>query len=33
MTVYKKLTEARLKLLSADMKKSGKNKFAGYEYY
>jgi hypothetical protein len=33
MTVYKKLTEARLKLLSADMKKSGKNKFAGYEYF
>jgi hypothetical protein len=33
MTVYKKLTEARLKLLSVDMKKSGKNKFAGYEYF
>ena len=33
MTVYKKLTEARLKLLSTEMKKSGKNKFAGYEYF
>ena len=33
MTVYKKLAEARVQLLSADMKKSGKNKFAGYEYF
>jgi hypothetical protein len=33
MTVYKKLAEARVKLLGVDMKKSGKNKFAGYEYF
>ena len=33
MTVYKKLAEARVQLLSVDMKKSGKNKFAGYEYF
>ena len=33
MTVYAKLTKARLKLLEVDMKKSGKNKFAGYAYF
>ena len=33
MTVYKKLAEARVQLLFVDMKKSGKNKFAGYEYF
>ena len=33
MTVYKKLAEARVRLLSVEMKKSGKNKFAGYEYF
>jgi hypothetical protein len=32
-SVYKKLAEARVQLLSVDMKKSGKNKFAGYEYF
>jgi hypothetical protein len=33
MTVYAKLADARVQLLSVDMKKSGKNKFAGYEYF
>lgn len=33
MNVYKKLTQARLKLLTAEMKKSGHNKFAGYHYF
>jgi hypothetical protein len=33
MTVYSKLADARVQLLSVDMKKSGKNKFAGYEYF
>ena len=33
MTVYKKLQQARTDFLSADIKKSGKNKFAGYEYF
>jgi hypothetical protein len=33
MTVYKKLAEARVQLLSVDMKKSGHNKFAGYGYF
>ena len=33
MTVYAKLTKARLTLLSVEMKKSGKNKFAGYHYF
>jgi hypothetical protein len=32
MTVYKKLTEARLKLLSADIKKTGHNK-VGFDYF
>jgi len=33
MSVYKKLQTARLMLQSMQLKKSGKNKFAGYEYF
>jgi len=33
MTVYAKLTKARGLLSETKMKKSGKNKFAGYEYF
>ena len=33
MSVHKKLMEARFKLLSTEMKKSGLNKFAGYSYF
>jgi hypothetical protein len=33
MSVYKKLQKARVMLLSSDIKKSGKNKFAGFEYF
>ena len=33
MSVYKKLQQARLKLQSTALKKSGKNKFAGFEYF
>ncbi len=33
MSVYKKLQKARLILLSSDLKKSGRNKFAGFEYF
>ena len=33
MNVYKKLQTARLKLQSTSLKKSGKNKFAGFEYF
>lgn len=33
MSVYKKLQKARAMLLSSDLKKSGKNKFAGFEYF
>jgi len=33
MSVHKKLMQARVKLLSVDMKKSGQNKFAGYSYF
>lgn len=33
MTVYKKLQEARLMLQNTKLTKSGKNKFAGYEYF
>lgn len=33
MNVYKKLQQARLKLQSSSLKKSGRNKFAGYEYF
>lgn len=33
MSVYKKLSEARVAFLQSPVKKSGKNKFAGYEYF
>ena len=33
MNVYKKLQQARIKLQQSPLKKSGKNKFAGYEYF
>jgi hypothetical protein len=33
MKVFKKLQEARVRLLRAELKKSGKNKFAGFEYF
>jgi hypothetical protein len=33
MNVYKKLMEARIKLQSMELKKSGHNKFAGYKYF
>jgi len=33
MSVYKKLQEARIELQSKPLKKSGKNKFAGFEYF
>jgi hypothetical protein len=33
MTVFKKLQEARVKLQETKLSKSGKNKFAGYEYF
>ena len=33
MNVYEKLNEARIKFQSMGVKKSGKNKFAGYDYY
>ncbi|NEZ47836.1 single-stranded DNA-binding protein [Clostridium niameyense] len=33
MSVYKKLADARVKLQEEGLKKSGKNKFAGYEYF
>jgi hypothetical protein len=33
MNVYKKLQIARLALQAKELKKSGKNKFAGYEYF
>lgn len=33
MSVYKKLMEARILLLGTKLKKSGHNKFAGYEYF
>lgn len=33
MSIYKKLAEARVKLQEAKLKKSGLNKFAGYEYF
>jgi hypothetical protein len=33
MGVYKKLMQARLKLHSMELKKSGLNKFAGYKYF
>jgi hypothetical protein len=33
MTVYKKLQEARYRLVNTQLNKSGKNKFAGFEYF
>jgi hypothetical protein len=33
MSVYKKLQEARVILHKTQLNKSGKNKFAGYEYF
>ena len=33
MTVHKKLMQARVKLQSMTLKKSGENKFAGYKYF
>ncbi len=33
MSVYKKLQTARIKLQNTKLTKSGKNKFAGYEYF
>ena len=33
MSIYKKLQQARLKLQSTSLKKSGRNKFAGFEYF
>ena len=33
MSVYLKLQQARIKLQSIEMKKSGHNKFAGYQYF
>lgn len=33
INVYKKLQKVRLAFVSANVKKSGKNKFAGYEYF
>ena len=33
MSVYRKLQEARIELQSKPLRKSGKNKFAGYEYF
>lgn len=33
MSVYKKLQQARIKLQAMELKKSGQNKFAGYQYF
>jgi hypothetical protein len=33
MSIYKKLQEARIDLQSRPLKKSGRNKFAGFEYF
>ena len=33
MSVYKKLQEARILLQNTKLNKSGKNKFAGYDYF
>ena len=33
MSVHKKLMQARISLQSVEMKKSGLNKFAGYDYF
>lgn len=32
-SIYKKLQEARVKLQSSKLKKSGKNKFSGFQYF
>ena len=33
MNIYEKLNEARIRFQSANVKKSGKNTYAGYTYY
>lgn len=33
MNIYQKLAEARVRLQEKELKKSGKNKFAGFEYF
>lgn len=33
MNIYEKIQVAKLKILESNLKKSGKNKFAGYTYY
>ena len=33
MSVHKKLMQARIRLQSAPLKKTGENKFAGYKYF
>ena len=33
MSVFKRLQEARVMFLQTEIKKSGKNKFAGFEYF
>lgn len=33
MNIYKKVSQARVKLQSLQLKKSGENKFAGFKYY
>lgn len=33
MSVYKKLQQARIRLQATELKKSGHNKFAGYQYF
>jgi hypothetical protein len=33
VSVYKKLQDARIRLLETELKKSGHNKFAGYQYF
>ncbi len=33
MNIYEKIQQVKLKLLEANIKKSGHNKFAGYDYY
>ena len=33
MNVFEKLNEARVRFQSANVKKSGKNSYAGYTYY
>lgn len=33
MNIYEKINEVKLQILTANLKKSGKNKFAGYDYF